>query len=444
MIKDFLKKYIYIYQNDIELKKIVTNINWLFLDQAIQMSIAFFVGIMVIRYLGPEKYGVLSYAVAIASFFIVLSKLGLDAIVVREFVDGKIKKEKLLGTVFYLKFFGGIAAVIFSVVVTIFLQDDYRMTMAVAVVSMSLIFQSADVVDFWFQSQVKSKYTAYARSFAGIVSAVVKIYFISISAPLAWFIIIIALESVLVALGLIVAYLRNKEGIGRWVFDSAVAKNILKDSWPLILVTFSAMIYMRIDQIMIGGMLGYETLGSYSVAVNLSEMWYFIPVIINASVFPAIIYTKKRSKKLYYKRLQKLYNLMALLALGIAILVTFFGEEIINVLYGAQYEQGGDILAIYIWGGIFIFLGSTRNKWMIAENLQKYMFYFAGFAAIINIILNMYFIRLYGINGAAWTTLISYAIAVFLAPLLFKKTRLCTYMMFKSLNIFRVFSFFKK
>lgn len=436
-MKDFVKKKWYIFQNDGELRKIITNINWLFLDRVIHMGIAFFVSIIVVRYLGPERYGVLSYASAMVVFFGVFSKLGLDAITVRELVDGKMQKEKLMGTVFFMKLIGGLVAVVLSTVLTFMLKGDIAITFITLLISFSLVFQSTDIIDFWFQSRVLSKYVAYARSGAVILIALIKLYLVYAGAPLAWFAVMISLEAFFVAIGFVIAYLKNKGDIKRWVFDKQISYALLKDAWPLILSAVSVLIYMRIDQVMIGQMLGFEAVGKYSVAVNLSEMWYFIPVIITNSVFPAIIITKKRSKALYYERLQKLYDMMTWMAIAIALPMTFLSGWIIETLYGVEYAQAGSVLAIYVWAGVFVFLGVARSNWIISENLQKYSIFFTGIGAVLNILLNVFLIRNNGIDGAALATLISYSITAIFAPLLFKRTRCMSHMMYKSFFPFK-------
>ena len=99
-------------------------------------------------------------------------------------------------------------------------------------------------------------------------------------------------------------------------FELGIAKQLLKDSWPLIFSAIVVMIYMRIDQIIIKEMLGEYEVGIYSAAVRLSEGCYFIPMLITASLFPAILNGKKQSEELYKQRLQHLYTLMVWMAIG--------------------------------------------------------------------------------------------------------------------------------
>lgn len=436
---NFLRKKWQEYRAHHELRKIITNMNWLFFDMAIRMVVSFFVGVAVVRYLGPERFGVLSYSVAIVMFFGTLSKLGLDVITVRELVDKKDQEVNILGTVFYLKMISGSACCILATVTAFFLKNDTLITLITLLASFSLMFQAMDVIDFWFQSRVASKYVAYVRTAACIFSALIKIYLIHAEASLVWFAGIISVEAFFVAIGFIIAYFKNKDKKQKWIFDVCIARALFKDAWPLILASVATMVYLRIDQIMIGNILGYKSLGQYSVAVNLSEAWYFIPAIIAGSVFPAIIITKKRSEKKYHERLQNLYDMMVWMAIAIALPMTFLSGWIVNFLYGAEYTQASGVLMIYVWAGIFVFLSVASGKWYVAEKLQSFLLLFATSGALLNIALNYILIKKIGMNGAAWATLISYFFSMYLVSSFFTKTRVNFIKLSKSLSLLRLF-----
>jgi O-antigen/teichoic acid export membrane protein len=254
---------------------------------------------------------------------------------------------------------------------------------------------------------------------------------------LVFFAITIFIETAIFILGIIIFYKKNKQSIRLWKLDFSLALNFLKNAWPLALASLSAIIYMRIDQIMIGNMLGDKFLGNYSVAVNLSEIWYFVPTIIAGSVFPAILYSKKISQKLYLKRLQILYDSMFWIAFLIAVPVSFFSSQIISFLYGPAFSQASLVLSIYIWAGIAVFLGGANNKFLIAENLFSIFFYRSIIGMTVNIFLNLFFIPKYGIAGAGLATLISYFVVTF-SVIFFKKSRESALFFINTLNIFRI------
>jgi O-antigen/teichoic acid export membrane protein len=230
-------------------------------------------------------------------------------------------------------------------------------------------------------------------------------------------------DQITLAISLAFAYWRQKIGSFFGHFNLDTAKAMLRNSWPLILSGIAISLYMRIDQIMIKEMLGEREVGLYSAAVRLSEAWYFVPVIVTTSLFPAIVNAKKISQELYNKRLQRLYTIMIYSAVGVALPVTFMAESIVVTLYGIHYQNAGLVLSIHIWAGIFVGLGVTNGSWFLAENLQKLATLNTLIGAALNVVLNYFLIPVYGIAGAAFATLASYGVAAYLALFLYRKTR---------------------
>ena len=441
VLKKFIQQFIWrkIEKNP-ELQKIIANINWLFLDKVVQMLVALFVGVWVIRYLGPEKYGMLSYAVAFVSLFGFIANLGIDGIAVREFVKKPKEKERIFGTLFVLKFFAGIVAFILSLITVFFVKSgDTLVFWLTSIIALGFIFKVSDVFDFWFQSQVKSKYSVYVRSGVNITSGLLKIILILMGASLTAFAWVLLLGSATTFFGMVVVFFLIDRKLPKIKIDWNIAKKMLHDSWPLILSGIAINVYMKIDQVMIGNMLDNVLLGNYSAAVSLSEAWYFFPTIIVGSVFPAIIYAKKCSENLYMKRLQLLYDFIAWSSIILAGLVSFFSKNIVNFLYGQQYAQAAPVLAIYIWSGVAIALSIANGKYLVIENLTKIVFYCALSGAVINILLNFIFIPIFGIVGSSVATLISYFISVFMV-VFFKDSRINAKMLFSALVPFKLFT----
>jgi O-antigen/teichoic acid export membrane protein len=195
---------------------------------------------------------------------------------------------------------------------------------------------------------------------------------------------------------------------------------------------------MRIDQVMIGSMLDNEAVGIYSVAVKLSETWYFIPMMISTSVFPAILKARKKSQELYLKRIQTLFDAFTWFTIIIALGVSLLSPFIIDILYGDKFASAATVLSIHIWAGVFVFLGVASSKYLIAENITRITFYRTIAGAIINILLNLIFIPTYGIIGVAVATVISYAASAFISNAFYKNSRIIFIMQLKSFNIFSV------
>jgi polysaccharide transporter, PST family len=442
LLPNFIRKKI---EGKKELQKIIKNINWLTFERILKMFLAIFVSAWVARYLGPEQFGMMSYALAFVALFAVFNTLGLDGIVVRNIVKNPEKKQEYLGSTLLLKFLGSLLMLVLTTIgISILRPDNNLMIIFVIIISFGYLFKSFQVIDLWFQSQVKSKYAVYSRSISFIIISVLKVIFILTQKPLIAFILMFSLDSLIAAILLIYFYQKKGQiSLFKWKARINTIKELLKDSWPLIFSGIAVAVYMRIDQIMIGNMMGDSALGIYSAAVRLSEMWYFLPVIITASVFPAIIRAKKKSEKLYQKRLQILYNSFTWFTISVALIITFLSPFIINLLYGADYALASTVLSIHIWAGVFVFLGVASSKHLIAENLTKISFYRTISGAIANIGLNIFLIPIYGIIGAAISTLLSYMISAFIMNLFFKKSRIIFIMQTKSLNAIKHFRYLK-
>jgi len=419
--------------------KYFKNTSWLFGEKILRMIVGLFVGIWVARYLGPEQFGLFSYAQSFVGLFTVIATLGLDGIVIRELVKDESRRDELIGTAFWMKLFGAFLVLLLLAFAVGFTSNDAQTNSLVFIIASATIFQSFNVVDFYFQAKVMSKYIVYANVISLLISSVVKIALILNEASLVAFAWVILFDSFILAVGYGYFYLKNHLSLKLWKFQKSVAVNLLRDSWPLILSGIVVSIYMKIDQVMIKEILGSEAVGQYAAAVRLSEAWYFIPMVISASLFPAIINAKKVSEELYYQRLQKLYDLMVWMSIVIAIFMTFMSDWIVELLYGGQYDEAGGVLMIHIWAGIFVFLGVASGKWFINENLQMLSFWRTFYGMMINVVLNIFLIPKHGVQGAAIATLLSYFVAGLLFDFVNNKTKKVFFMKLNTVNLRRLF-----
>lgn len=406
--------------------KYFKNTSWLFAEKILRMVVGLFVGIWVARYLGPEQFGLFSYAQSFVALFAGIATLGLDGIVIREFIKDKSKREEILSTAFILKLFGAFLVLIILLIAINFTKNDSYTNMLIFIIASSVIFQSFNVVDMYYQSQVMSKYVVYLNSFTLFIGSILKILFILNEATLINFAWVIVIENITLAIGFIYLYIttiNNTLNINNLKLKKELASSLLRDSWPLILSGIVISVYMKIDQIMIQNMLGNEAAGQYSAATKITEIWYAIPVLIMGSIFPAIV-NVKNNQTLYLNRLQKLYDIGFWVAILIALIVSLNADLIINLLYGIKYYNAASVLVIHFWTSVFVFLGVISGKWYLVENLQKYSFYRGFIGMIINIVLNYLLIPIYHIEGAAVATLISQLFSAYLFNAMQKKTRI--------------------
>lgn len=406
------------------LQKIITNTGWLFTDQVIRMGVGLLVSVWVARYLGPSRFGILSYAVAFVSLLSVLATLGLDGIVVRDIVRDPSCKEETLGTAFLLKFFGGLLTFLSTGVGIYLLRSDDTLTRwLVGIVAVGTMFQAFDVVDFWFQSQIQSKFTVYAKNGAFLAMALVKVALILNRAPLIAFALAGVGELMLAAAGLAFVYRSKGNQFTSLRFSLRRAKTLLRDSWPLVLSGLAIYVQAKFDQVMLGEMVGANEVGQFSAAMKLIEVFGFIPMIIYSSVAPEITKAKVEGDEVYNNRLTNVYRLMFILFLAAAVPIFLFSERLVVMLYGVAYGKAGILLSLFAIRLFFANFGVAKGLFITNENLFKYSLISATAGALVNICLNYLLIPTYASIGAIWAMIASFAVTTFIMDLFFQKTR---------------------
>ncbi|MGQ4648017.1 oligosaccharide flippase family protein [Lyngbya aestuarii] len=421
------------------LRKILGNISWLLAERILRMIVGFFVLAWMARYLGAEQFGVLNYAIAFVSIFTTFAQLGLNHIVVRDSVSELSSKDEILGTAFFLRLSSGVGAFLLATASIFLLRpDDPLSRVLVVIVAASLIFQEFDVIDFWFQSQIQSKYAVLAKNTAFIIMTLVRIALLRSQAPLVTFAWAFLVESALTVIGLVIVYQRSGQKIQAWHGKWLRAKSLMKVSWPLIFSNLAIVVYLRIDQVMLGQLADDNAVGVYSVAVRLSEVWPFMATAVVRSVASSIIEAKKVSEELYYEKIQQVSNLLVLMVYVIAIPITFFSTHLITLVFGPEYSAAGVVLSIHIWSSVFVFLGYVKEVWIATEELAGYALVSSFVGAAINISLNLWLIPIYREAGAAIATVISYGCADYVMCFLYPQARKFGMVMTKAmaLNVF--------
>lgn len=421
------------------LHKIFKNFSWLLAERLLTMMIALTIGIYSIRYLGVRDFGLLSYVISFVGIFDVIARLGLDSIVVRNLVREDSLSNQLLGTSWVLKIISIMVISLIGIFSLLSFSNNQETNWLAVIIACSLMFNAFDVIDFWFQAKLLSQSMVIVRAVQITINSIIKLLFIYLKLSVLAFAFLFIIDGFIKTVGMIIAYRQQKYSLSQWRFSLSLAKNLLRDSWPLILSSVMVTIYVRIDQVMLGIMADEKAVGIYAAAIRFSEIWYFIPVIICSSVFPAILKAKIQSQSLYNQRLQQLYDLLTWISLTIGLCICLLAYPTVNFLLGQAYHQSATILILHIWALPFVFLGVGRNQLLIAENLTHFSFWATALGAISNILLNLVLIPTSQGMGAAIATVISYGIAAYFSCLLYRPIYPTFWMLTKALLIpFRV------
>ena len=387
------------------------------------MGLGLIVTIWLARRFGPETFGTWNYAMAFAALFGAFASLGLDSVVVRELIRDEPNAGAILGTAAALRLGGGILALIGSVLAISWSRSgQWLPILLVTLNAAAFVFQSSQVVDYHFQARMHSRPAVVAVNAAFLITSVGRLALLAVKAPIEWFGVLLVAEAAIAAALLVTAYRADVAARQRWRFDKRVARALMAQSWPLLLSGLAVMVYMRLDQVMLASLAGDKAVGQFSAALRIAEVWYFIPMAIVTAAFPVMMKKKAEGRDTYERYLQRLYDGMAWLGIGVAIATTLSAPWILPLLYGSEFSQTPAILAVQIWAGVAVAMSFVHGKWLLSEGLQNYGLIYTLAGACVNIALNIILIPRLGAIGAAWATLAT-QIGLLPIQLIFPKAR---------------------
>lgn len=420
------------------LRKVVSNIGWLFADKILQMGLSLIVGIWVARYLGPEQFGLFNYAIAFVALLGPIANLGLDTIVVRDIVRHPDSKNETLGTSLALKLFGGAVTTLLAFGAISLLQPQDNLThWLVGIIAAGTIFQAFETIDLWFRSQVQSKYTVVVKNSAYILICALRIALIQMQAPLIAFAWARFGELALAAVGLVMVYQASGQDLKAWRSSLPRAKKLLTESWPLIVSGIAIYVYSTIDQVMLGSFNQTVQLGIYAAAVKISQIFDFIPSIMQISFFPKLTEAKSQGESEYIKKFQAYFDLTLILWLVVAIPVSLLSNYVVHFLYGDKYAASATVLSIYVWAQFGSGFGVARNAFIMIEGKAHNELYLTFIGALLNIILNWYLIPKYGAIGATVATLITYFVVAVLLNFIIPDLKPVGKFILRSCNLYK-------
>lgn len=406
--------------------KFATNFLWLTVENIFRLGLGLVIGLAVARQLGPTQYGVLSYAIAAAALCTVIAALGLDGIVQRDLVKaGPEGWNDVLGTAFFLRM--GAAILLYAAYAAIIVAStpDQETRTTCLVVGLGLVLNPAVILRTWFQAQVAAKHAVLAQLIGYSLGASARIYLLwreeATVYALAWISVgELALNAFLLAL----VFERARPGRAwRWRWSPGYARQWAGEAWTQLLSGLAIFVYMRIDQLMLEKMAGTRSVGIYSAAVKISELGYFIPVMLGATLLPSVVRTRESDWGKYVRRRQLYFDFSALVAVGFALPTVIFAPQIISLLFGHEFADATQILRIHAWSALFVFTGVARGQYLLTEGLLRFSFFATLAGAIINVALNFVLIPRLGGVGAAWATLIAYAISALASSFLYAPAR---------------------
>lgn len=405
-------------------KLALKGVTWLAGDKVLRLAVSIFTGALVTRYLGPEKYGILSALTAYAALFGPIANMGVNSIIIRDVAAHPEKEKQVVDSAVFLKLFGGAIAFVFAVLISLFANQTQYEPILVVIATFQFLFYYLEALEVWFLSKHDQKKPVLAGQISFMFTSVLRVVFIFLDFGLAAVLLTYALDSIL---GGIFVYMYARKylnfRVSNLVYNKQSILALFKETIPLILSGLGANIYMKIDKVIMPWLTSAFVLGIYSAATRLSELWYFVPYSVSTALSPLIAEAKSKNQYTYEKRVRKSLIIINLVTFAIALGTSLFGKLALDLYAGEQYSSALSALRIHIWSLPFISMGLIIDIWLINERLQKVQVIRTFVTAALNILLNILFVPRFGAVGAAWATTIAYMYPGFIANLLDSRTR---------------------
>ena len=263
---------------------------------------------------------------------------------------------------------------------------------------------AVEMIVYWFQAKLLSKYSSIVSLIAYGVVSLYKIYLLVTGKGVRWFAVSNAFDYMIISVLLLIIYCKLSDN--KLSFSWNTAKKMFLKSKYYIIANMIVLIYSETDKIMLKLMLNNTVTGYYSAAVRCASITAFVFSAIIDSFRPIIFDAKKNNEALYELNLSGLN----------------------------EYQPAGNALRIIVWYTTFSYLGSVRNIWILAEEKQKYLWVINLAGASANVVMNLIMIPSMGIAGAALASLITQIFTNVIMGFVLKQIRENNRIMYRSLN----------
>lgn len=405
--------------------KMLKNASWILGGHLLQMLLQFVVGILTTRFLGPANYGTINYVLSYVGFFSAFCGLGMNGVVINDLVHHRTEEGKIISTCIILRFIAAIFSAIAVLMFILVADPNDKTVFCIAILEIiQLPFSAFNTVDYWFQSKLESKYAVILRNIAYVITTIYKVYLLITAKSVYWFAAAVSLDIMLQGIMYLFIFQKRRNKKNKLGYSRVVAGRILGACGPFLLANLMVQIHQQTDKIMIKSILGSsEFVGLYMAVTTICNIMGFVPTAILDSARPVVMELKYTDEKRYQYRMRQMFAVIFWVNIVYACFVTILAGPIIYVLYGRQYLVAKYCLRICVWYTAFSYVGGGKSVWLICEGKNKFAILFSALGTLANILMNLVWIPLWGIEGAALATLITQILENLFFPFCIKDTR---------------------
>jgi len=409
----------YLFENLYPKQIVLKNTFWLWFGNILGKLCKLILILFSARILGPSGYGSFSYALAFLGIFFVFSDWGVGNILVRDYQQREDKKT-IIDVGFTIKVFLLVLISVISILGFFFLKDPE----ARKIYFILFIFLILDHIKCFFFAIFKALQKMEKEAIVDFIESLTILILATFLLIKVKSIISLALAYLL---GGILAFIISKHFINllnikiNLDINPEKIRYFLINGTPLMLFGILGYIFFTTDQLLLGYFRKMEEVGYYSVISKL---------ILNINIFPSLflsaLFPYLASKVNDILKIREITKKILLILISSAILISlilyFLAPYIVPLFLGSKYYPSINVLRYLIWIIVFLFPTMFFDSILFAFNKQWQDFGITSFAAILNLLLNLITIPIYGMYGAIFSSILAQIVNFVLSYVLVHKT----------------------
>ncbi|GAB5409659.1 MAG: flippase [Balneolaceae bacterium] len=402
------------------LSPVLNNISWHLIYRIARLSLAFFISAWVARYLGPEEYGQLVYAVAISEVIMLFWSQGLKEVVIQQIRENKSNNKDEPIAAFQLMILGNTILLGVLSILLYFLELTNTIRLLSILCGIGIWFRAFEAFELWFHSELNVKVTVLIQFLSQLVYATANISLILNNASLLWFGVTYLGQLAITGIGFLLVY-RKFNSIKLVKIYFPIQKEIVLLGSFMIIAHLTLKSSFLLDRFVIEKLLNIESVGIYTAAMKLITVWVFISKAISLSVLPVL--TDEKFSIKFNLLSQKMFSWTLMISIVLTFVFSNFSTELVSLIYGSKFTTTSDIFKILGFALPFLFLNEGIKASLIIKNKTKYYIFSMVLVSSTYLVLNFILIPIFGLVGSAYSFLISWFIGGFMYLLVFEETR---------------------
>ena len=381
--------------------------SWLLVSQIIASVFAFIWTILLARYLGVNDYGILGFAVSLTAILGIIDDLGISTHIVRHIATDYNSAPKYLGNALPLKLIFASLKIIVTIII-LFTMGVNKFTITITLLfSIEMIFKSyINTFNGTFQAFEEGKYQGIGNTLMNTNT----LLFILISIYTDLGLVGVAFSYILanlIALAYVYYVLTKHVVKPKYELDLAFCKKITLYSLPFAVTGILYTIYYSIDVVMLTAMIGDYATGIYNATYKLISVLTLFYSVYTAVIFPVMSRYFVDDESMLLVSFEKSIKYLMMIIIPLAVATVFYSTDVIQLIYGHEYNAAASVLSILIWTVCLLFISGAANTLLNASHKEISVTEIYAAAAVFNIALNFFMIPHFSYNGAAITTVAS-------------------------------------